>query len=149
MKTVFAPGCALMIYKPNLEKKILQALNIELGDVDSHLTCCRHEPKLEKGTTIINTCPGCDRRYRQLYDGISTISLWEVLANSSNFPFPDYQGRKMSILDACPTRKEERVHQAVRMLLKRMHIDVIEPENTQRKALAVGIAFMEFYPLMK
>ena len=138
MKQVFAPGCALMIYKPELGRKVLDFLNSDLGNIDEHLICCRHEPNLEKETQIINTCAGCDRRYRQLYEGITTISLWEVLAKSETFPFPDYKGKEMAIVDACPTRDQERVHNAVRELLKRMNIVVVEPEKTRTKGTCCG-----------
>lgn len=138
MKRVYAPGCALMIYKPDLAKKVLASLHEDVGHIADHLTCCRHEPHLERGTQIINTCAGCDRRYRELYDGISTTSLWEILAESRSFPFPDYQGLEMSIHDACPTRSEERVHVAIRRLLERMNIKVVEPHNTRTKAVCCG-----------
>lgn len=48
--------------------------------------------------------PGCDRRFRTLYEGISTSSLWELLNESDNFPFPDYKGMEVSIRDPCPVR---------------------------------------------
>ncbi|MFT9494794.1 (Fe-S)-binding protein [Anaerosolibacter sp.] len=147
MKTVFAPGCALFIYKPELGRRVLDFLNGYLGDINEHMTCCRHEPNLEKETEIINTCAGCDRRYRQLYEGISTISLWEVLADSESFPFPDYHGKEMAILDACPTRDQERVHHAIRTLLKRMNITVVEPQNTRTKSTCCGDSFYGILPV--
>lgn len=147
MKQIYAPGCALIIYKPELAKKVLGFLNIDLHDISEHLICCRHEPMLESGTQIINTCAGCDRRYRELYEGISTISLWEVLAESRTFPFPDYNGIEMSIHDACPTRTEERVHSAIRKLLERMNIKVIEPKNTRTKAVCCGDNFYGTLPV--
>lgn len=147
MKQVYAPGCALNIYKPELAKKILEFLNNNYGSIPEHLICCRHKPNLEYGTRVINTCPGCDRRYRELYDGISTISLWELLAESSVFPFPDYHGMEMSIHDACPTRTEERVHNAIRKLLKRMNIKVVEPKNTRTNSICCGDSFYGTLPV--
>ena len=141
MKQVYAPGCALMIYKPKLAEKVLEFLNKNLGDIPEHLVCCRHEPNLESGTQIINICAGCDRRFRELYNGISTTSLWEILAQSKSFLFPDYNGMKMSIHDACPTRTEERVHSAIRRLLKKINIEIIEPKNTRTKAVCCGDSF--------
>lgn len=141
MKQVYAPGCALMIYKPELAEKVNGFLNTELGNIPQHLTCCRHEPKLENGMQIINICAGCDRRYRELYDGITTISLWEILANSKNFNYPDYKGVEMTIHDACPTRKEARVHDAVRQLLEKMNIKIIEPKETRENAICCGDSF--------
>ena len=141
MKQVYAPGCAFVIYKPELAKKVLEFLNKDLGVISEHLICCRHEPHLESGTQVINTCAGCDRRYRELYEGISTISLWEVLAESNTFPFPNYNGVEMSIHDACPTRTEERVHSAIRKLLERMNIKIMEPKNTRTNSKCCGDSF--------
>ncbi len=141
MKQVYAPGCALMIYKPQLAKKVLEFLNKDLSNIPEHMICCRHEPNLESSTQVINTCAGCDRRFRELYEGISTISLWEILAESQTFPFPNYNGIEMSIHDACPTRTEGRVHAAVRKLLQRMNIKITEPKNTRTKAICCGDSF--------
>lgn len=149
METVFAPGCALLIYKPELGKKVLEYLNSELGNIDEHLICCKHEPNLSKGTQIINICPGCDKRYRQLYEGISTISLWEVIAKSKTFPFPDYKGKEMTILDACPTRDQERIHDAIRILLKKMNIRIVEPEKTRTKSTCCGDSFYGVLPIQE
>ena len=139
MHDVYAPGCALILYKPHLSAKVLDALAVELGaPVLEHLTCCHHDPGLPAGSRVINTCAGCDRRYRSLYQGVSTISLWEVLAGSSAFPFPDYNGAEMTVHDACPTRTEPRVHDAVRALLGRMNIAVVEPRRTRERAQCCG-----------
>lgn len=147
MKQVYAPGCALMIYKPQLAQKVLAFLNKDSGNIPEHLICCRHEPNLENGTQVINTCAGCDRRYRQIYNGISTISLWEILAESKIFPFPNYNGMEMSIHDACPTRTEERVHSAIRKLLERMNIKIIETKNTGTKSVCCGDSFYGTLPI--
>ncbi|SNT04113.1 hypothetical protein SAMN05446037_10356 [Anaerovirgula multivorans] len=147
MKQVYAPGCALMIYKPELAKKVLVFLNENLGDIHEHLICCRHEPNLESGAQVINTCAGCDRRYGELYDEISTISLWEILAESKAFPFPDYDGLEMTIHDACPTRTKTRIHSAIRKLLERMNIKIIESQNTRTKATCCGDSFYGILPV--
>jgi Fe-S oxidoreductase len=147
MSNVFAPGCALLLHKPVLAERLQAFLNEEAEAVPEHLTCCHHEPGLPPGTQVINVCPGCDRRYRELYPGISTISLWELLAGSETFPFPDYGGVTMAILDACPTRTEARVHLAIRSLLSRMNIRIAEPAHTQTKATCCGDSFYGVLPV--
>lgn len=147
MNQVFAPGCALMLYKPELARKVSAFLNASGSDIPTHSICCHHHPLLPVGTRIINVCAGCDRRFRTLYEGISTISLWEVLACSESFPFPDYQGQRMSIHDACPTRTETRVHDAVRTLLRRMNIAVAEPQRTRAQAVCCGDSFYGAIPV--
>jgi Fe-S oxidoreductase len=138
MSLVFAPGCALMIYKPHLAVKMSGFLKAAHGAAVEHYLCCRHEPGLALGTRIVNVCPGCDRRFRELYPGITTISAWQILAADDSFPFPDYGGAAMSILDACPTRNEDRVHEAIRTLLLRMNIRVVEPRQTRTNGICCG-----------
>ena len=147
MKNVFAPGCALTIYKPHLAERLHRVLSANLGGMTRLDTCCRNKPDLADGTRVINTCPGCDRRYRENYSPLSTISLWETLAEGNIFPLPDYGGQKMSILDACPTRDQPRVHQAVRTLLRRMNIELIEPVRTGTGSLCCGDSFWGVLPV--
>jgi Fe-S oxidoreductase len=135
---VYAPGCALTAYKPELVEKILRALRQFLGDVPLYDTCCHADCELPDATTIINTCPGCNRRFKGKREGIATVSLWEVLAEYGGFPFPDYSGLTVAVHDACPTRGEPKLHEAVRTLLFRMNIRVAEPEFTMGSQRCCG-----------
>ncbi len=138
MTKLFTPGCALMLYKPYLAERLHKLLVDNIGPMKMDLTCCKHIPPLTPGTQVINICPGCDRRYRENYENAGTISLWEVLVENTFFSLPDYDGREMTIIDACPTRDQTRVHNAVRILAKRMNIVLIEPKNTRTKSTCCG-----------
>ena len=146
---VFAPGCALMLYEPELAEKIHDILNTNLGEMDLFLTCCHHEPQFTESTEVINICPGCDKRFGNDYQNSSTVSLWEIIAESEFFTFPDYKGMKMSILDACPTREKEKVHNAIRTLLYKMNITLVEPEKTRTKSTCCGDSFYGVIPTEK
>lgn len=148
-KTYFNPGCALSIYKPEMENRILSLLKDNIGEVQLHKICCRHDPQLEAGSRIINVCAGCDRRFRNLYEGISTISLWEIIDSLNSFPFPDYKGLKMSVHDACPVREKPQVHNAVRSLLSKMNIDVVETEFNGTRSICCGDDFYPKLPVEK
>lgn len=143
IKTYFNPGCALSIYKPHMEEKILLFLNENYGETHLHKICCHHDPQLEAGSVIINVCAGCDRRFRSLYEGISTVSLWEVLDGLGSFAYPDYQGLKISVQDACPVREKPQVHQAVRSLLRKMNMDIVETPLHETRSICCGD---DFYP---
>ena len=145
-KKMFAPGCALLLYKPQLAEKLHSVLNENIGETDILSTCCRHEPKLTTKTQVINVCPGCDKRYRNDYSTTSTVSLWEIIAQHDFFPLPNYHGKVMTILDACPTRDQTRIHQAIRSLLKKMNITVVEPEKTQTNSVCCGDSFYSVIP---
>lgn len=138
MGYVFAPGCALVIERSRSAEKIFQLLNQSIGSMDRLDICCRNHPELKKGTVVINVCAGCDRRFRENYDGCSTISLWEIIDQNAFWSFPDYRGKKMSVHDPCPVRSETRVHEAVRSLLEKMNIDIIEAEKIKTKSVCCG-----------
>lgn len=148
-KLYFAPGCAFMIYKPDLVNRIHQFLNANLGDVDLLLTCCQHNPNLPENSKVINVCPGCDKRFGKDYKGVSTISLWEVLNENAFLDFPDYKGMSMSIIDACPTRDEDRVQDSIRDLLIKMNISVVEPKNTRHESTCCGDIYYGALPVVK
>ena len=122
----FNPGCAVQIYKPEAAQKIFAFLKQQNPDVSFHEICCHFHPQVPEDSQIINACAGCDRRFRTLYEGISTKSLWEMLAEADDFPFPDYQGAPITIHDPCPLRKRPDAHQAVRHLLTKMNFQIIE-----------------------
>lgn len=146
-KIYFNPGCALSLYKPEMENKILKFLNENYGKVSLHKICCKHDPQLEAGSLIINVCPGCDKRFSSLCDGISTISLWEVLDSLDAFQYPDYKGLKVSLHDACPVRKKPQVHKAVRSLLKKMNIEVLETKYSGTNSRCCGDIYYPKLPI--
>ena len=141
MKYIFAPGCALVLYKPHLVEKLHRFLEQSYGVMDLLLTCCRHTPQIPPDVCVINICPGCDRRYRENYARPSTVSLWELLAENDAFDFPDYRSQEMTIIDACPTRDQDRIHLAVRALAEKMNIAIVEPAKTKRKSTCCGDTF--------
>lgn len=143
---VFAPGCALFLYKPRLVAKLHAYLDSRCGSLQVLSACCHHTPAIPPGMKVVTTCPGCDRRYRQNYSEPLAVSLWELLAGDDSFPFPDYQGRKMTIIDACPTRDQEHIHDAVRSLAMRMNIVIVEPDRTKEKGTCCGDTFYGVLP---
>lgn len=143
---LFAPGCALFLYKPRLVEKLQAYLEARRGPLPVLGACCHHTPAIPGGTRVVTTCPGCDRRYRQNYPEPLAVSLWELLAGDDAFPFPDYRGREMTIIDACPTRDQERIHDAVRVLAARMNIVIVEPGRTRGKGTCCGDTFYGALP---
>jgi hypothetical protein len=148
-KLFFAPGCALMLYKPELADKVLLSLNNSIGKVEMLLTCCQHDPHLPANSKVINVCPGCDKRFGKDYKGVSTISLWEVINEDICFEFPDYSGRSMTIIDACPTCDEDRVPDSIRDLLLKMNIRLVEPKNTRKESTCCGDIYYGSMPVPK
>ena len=53
----------------------------------------------------------------------------------------------MSIIDACPTRDQEKIHDSIRVLLRKMNILLIEPKNTRTKSTCCGDSFYGLIPV--
>lgn len=137
-KLYFNPGCALSLYKPEKEHEIFAYLKRIFPAIQMHNICCHHNPQLPKGSVIINVCGGCNKRFKTLYDGIETISLWEVIDKLENFPFPDYHGTEISIHDPCPVRGEPAIHQSIRSLLRKMNFRIAEAEAHGTSSICCG-----------
>lgn len=142
----FNPGCALSLYKPDVPEKMLKLLQAHLGSVKFHNICCRHDPGLEPGSTIINNCAGCDRRFRSLYEGIRTLSYWEVIDSIPDFALPDHSGLRVSIHDSCGYRHKPQVHRAVRSLLTKMNIEIVEARFSGTESVCCGDNFYGAVP---
>jgi Fe-S oxidoreductase len=138
-----------MLYKPELAEKILKLLNRKLEKVELLLTCCQHDPKLPENSKVINVCPGCDKRFSKDYKGVTTVSLWEVINENTFFEYPDYKGREMSIIDACPTREVSIVQNSIRDLLVKMNISLVEPKNTRKESTCCGDVYYGAMPTVK
>ena len=52
----------------------------------------------------------------------------------------------MTIIDACPTRDQARVQDAVRELANRMNISLVEPQMTRTKSTCCGDVFWGSIP---
>ncbi|KAA8675489.1 (Fe-S)-binding protein [Clostridium sp. HV4-5-A1G] len=148
-KCYFNPGCAFSMYKPESGQKILGMLKRYFGSVQLHSICCHHDPKLPHGATIINNCAGCDRRFRSLYKGIQTISLWEVLDSIENLLLPDHTGLTVSVHDSCSFRSKPQVHAAVRSILRKMKIETIDSPYSGTKSICCGDNFYPRLPIEK
>jgi hypothetical protein len=125
----------------------MEFLKKSFDSIEMHNICCRHDPCVKEKSVIINVCPGCDRRFSNLYEGISAISLWEILIKIESFPYPDYSKTKMSIQDACPVKNKPQVHLAIRSLLSKMNIDIVENINCGEKSICCGDSYYPALPL--
>lgn len=142
MKYLFAPGCALMLYKPHLAEKAKQTSETILGvDLPDYHVCCRHKTDLCGDTALVTICTSCSIRYQQQNEDFTLLSFWQLLAETDGFSFPDYSGMKMSVQDPCMVRGDARVHKAIRSLLAKMNIEIVEAEKTLADSVCCGDSY--------
>lgn len=142
----FNPGCAMSIYKPELVEPMLALLRKRFGAVKLHNMCCQHNPGLPAGATIINNCAGCDRRFRSDYPGIQTITFWELVDSMDGLELPRYEGLTVSVHDSCSFRQKPQVHAAVRSILRKMNVGIVESAFSGTKSICCGDTFYSRIP---
>lgn len=138
MRKLFASGCTLKAYKPELISNVTEFL-YKAGVIDGvYDNCCKLNKDIEEETVIISCCPGCNSIFGTI-PNVNVISLWQVILNT-NFPLPDYNGRKMTIHDACHNRgrNSSEMQNSVRELCKKMNIELIEPKYTRNETPCCG-----------
>lgn len=142
----FNPGCAMSLYPPELVEPMLALLREHFAPVKLHTVCCRHDPGLPAGAVIINNCADCDRRFRSEYPGVKTITFWEILDHLDGLCLPKYDGLTVSVHDSCSFRQKPQVHAAVRNILRKMNIKVVDLEFSGTKSICCGDNFYSHIP---
>lgn len=59
--------------------------------------------------------------------------VWEIIDSNPGFQFPDYRGEKMTIQDCWRAYEKRSVQNAIRSILHKMNISVIELEENYEK----------------
>lgn len=98
--------------------------------------CCRPSQKrFQEGDTVLSICLTCSAITREVSPHAAEMSFWEYVLTDTDFPWPDYDGEKMTIQDCWRARKKRSQMEAVRECMKRMNIQPVEIaenyENTQ------------------
>lgn len=145
MSVYYFPSCKFTAYSPDTSQKISDYLSKRFGmEIQG---CCRpfHANMTAEDTAVCvcNTCAAIcaeDSPAR-------VLSLWEVLQDDEGFPFPDLHHEAMTLQDCwrCYDRREEQ--EAVRKILQRMHVDVVELEENYEKTRFCGTS--THIPLVK
>ena len=149
MQYVYAPGCALMSYKPHLANRLQEVIEKIYGPMDTMLSCCFNKPALAPETCIITPCATCAEKYAKQYPDCTSAFFLAQLADDKDFPFPDYGGVNMSIQDTCSARTQPEVLEAIRKLLQRMNINLVEPEKAGKRSKCCGQVFYGKLPTEK
>lgn len=138
MDYMFTPGCALLMYKPHLADQVEQYLSSRGYEIKRSEICCYHNQRRVEETTAIVVCSGCARRFKREHQSIEPVSLWQIMAEDDTLKLPDYGGSQMSLHDACPTKGDEKITSAIRKLLQRMNITLVEAELNRANAACCG-----------
>ena len=86
-----------------------------------------------EGDTVYSLCHNCSAILDEWRPGCVSRSLWELIDGDADFTFPDYGGQPMYVQDCWRARDRRAEQDAVRSLMRKMNIDIIEmPVNRER-----------------
>ena len=134
---IYYPSCNFTIMHPQTAKKVKTYFETKMPIAK----CCRIDKReLKKDDVGLYVCQACRN---QIEAQVKTMSIWEYFDQLDDFTFPDYQGQKMYLQDCFRDRNHPEVHRAVRSLLKKMNIEVIEMENNKENSIFCGTLHFE------
>ena len=134
---IYYPSCNYTIASPKNAKKIRDYLK-ERMDVAG---CCLRDQREIKDEDIgLYICQHCRET---IESKINTESLWVYLDQLDDIVYPDFKHEKMILQDCYRDRKHPEIHQAVRNILKKMNIDVIEATRNKEKSVYCGTLHYE------
>lgn len=83
--------------------------------------------------TMVYLCHNCRNIFLEQLPEVPTKSLWELVLEDNSFPFPDYHGETIAVQDCWRSYDNRAEQDAVRTLLQKMNINIVElPENHEK-----------------
>jgi hypothetical protein len=140
MAKVFFPSCKNKTAYPSASLKLREYLITSYG-VETIAGCCRSDHrKLSPEDTAIVICGSCFAFCEESSNVGKIISVWEIIDSDSNFHFANYNGEKITVQDCWRLIGRNKVHTAVRSLLKKMNMEPIELNENRSKSRFCGIS---------
>lgn len=142
MSYIYFPSCKLTAYLSESSKKIQDYLGEKYG---MNITgCCRpNHNKLTEQDIAVYICNTCAAFIREDAPQAKAISVWEFLAEDDEFPWRDYHGEKMTVQDCWRVYDNRTQQDAIRKILERMNIEIVEIENNFEKTDFCGTSLLE------
>jgi Fe-S oxidoreductase len=155
--TVFFPGCTLPGTRPDKTYALYRELKGPIPSLGIVLDCCTkishdlgrekfframfNEMKsylLEKGVRrVLVACPNCHKIFSNYGGELKVKTVYEILAGNGS-----YSDRRLSgvvrIHDPCAVRFEEKVHAALRELVRKKGLEIEEMAHSGKKTLCCG-----------
>lgn len=134
---VYYPSCNYTMASPEGSKRIKEYLkenyNMEIAG------CCRPGlKKLNNEEVAVTICQSCSIIVRENRSNHKEISVFEILDADENFPWPDLKGERITIQDCWRAKGKESLYKAVRSIMKKMNIEIVELEDNYDKTEFCG-----------
>ncbi len=142
----YFPSCNFTADHPELSKRIVRYVRENFSA--SVAGCCRpgHQ-KPSAGDTALTVCTTCGIILRETRKDIKEMNLVSLIAGLADFPYPDYTGASVVVQDCFKARGCDDLFDAVRTVLRRMNIEIIEQPLNRNLTEFCGV--FRFNPMLE
>ena len=95
---------------------------------------------------VYSLCHNCNNIIEEMHSGIHVRSLWELLDADDRFQFPNYHGLKATVQDCWRSRDRTGEQDAVRSLLRKMNIGIVEAGKNREDTDFCGVSLYRPQP---
>lgn len=146
MARKYFPGCKIKARYPEASEWLTEQV-LARGYADEAVGCCRVEhQKLTSEDTAVCICNNCMAMIDEDADNGAMDNLWVMIDNDPGFPLPHYEGKTMALQDCGRAYDRPDVQDAVRSLLGKMGIEVVELPDAREKSRFCGESFLKAAP---
>lgn len=99
-----------------------------------------------EGDIVYSLCHNCNNLIEEMHPGVEVHSLWELIDSDPAFSYTDHHGIKAYVQDCWRSRDRKAEQDAVRSLLTKMNIEVMEFAETKGQTEFCGASLYRAQP---
>ncbi len=135
MNTVYFPSCNFTAASPEAAKRIRSYLSERMPVAG----CCRTDKTVYPGDAVaVYFCQACRETLETKAAPMACENLFVYLNRDDAFPWPDYTGLTAHVQDCWRDREHPEIFDAVRSVLQKMNITVVELEEKRDHSVFCG-----------
>ena len=136
MSEFYFPSCNFSTASPLAAEKIRDYLGQKMPVAG----CCRTDAlDYPAGSTAIYFCQACRETLEaRAGEKFTLLNLFQYLDGDRDFSWPDYAGLTVTVQDCWRDREHPEIFAAVRSVLQKMHITVVEMEENREHSRFCG-----------
>lgn len=141
MSRIFFPSCKITQAYPQASKQLKAYLKRRFAI--EPIGCCRSNyALLSADDTAVVVCNNCAAMIEESSRAERLEFVWELIDQDGKFIFPDYHGEAMTVQDCWKVVEKRPVQEAVRSLLRKMNIAVVEQPENYAKTRFCGVSLL-------
>lgn len=133
----YFPSCNFTKASPDTSRRVRQYLADVYGI--KTIGCCRPgHKKLSEEDIPLTVCQSCSAIIRENTER-EDVSIFQFLDKDQHFPWPDYHGEEITLQDCWRAKGKHELHEAVRSILRKMNMKVVELEENRDESRFCGV----------